>query len=450
MTNTGTIPVKRKQDHHHQNIDNKEAFDALFKSLAKNSCVGLFPEGISRWHSQMAPLKSGVARIAISFVREQIANGVVDPHVWISPCGITYLHRAKFRTSVLVNYGDPLRIDSSMLGEANNESDHNLSLRITEEIQKRLLGLTISSPTWEISRLAFLCAQIQRGSDAPLVPLADYVGHARSWNNVLMQHTDGVNADPAGISSSSNNNSNSTSSSDKDTITEGTVDASKSKLLADLFRLAKEYQQLLSKVGINDYRVATRPSSSLDIIRRIIIRLLSVSALLSIALPGTLLSAPMIIAWRIQEEIQFKKTGGLEKNYDEVAMYKLLYQFTFLPILNVIYTLLVGYYYGFKAGSAFFVCFLPFLWLTVRWFEDGMSSLRALRSLAKYFTHSKQIDQLREKRAVLASMVSSAAAAFGVESPKAVYDSGSFFSLLGRRHKHWNESLRPFELEIGD
>jgi len=188
----------------------------------------------------------------------------------------------------------------------------------------------------------------------------------------------------------------------------------------------------------------------MELVKRMVVRVISSLGLLSLSTPGLVLSLPMILAWRVQESWQFKKKGGMEMNYDEVAMYKQLYLFTLLPILNTLYSLVVAYYLGYRYGILSFMLFYPFLWLTTRWFEDGMASLRALRSLYKCFTMSTaQFQDIVEKRKAAAQMVELLGAKHNVKVPVNVYDSGSFFSLLGRRRKDWNETLRPYEIPVG-
>src|SRR5262245_52063831 len=101
----GAVPIRRRMDHGKTDVDNTEAFDALFGILAKGRAIGIFPEGISHDQAQLARLKTGAARIAF---------GVLAQHpelpLRIVPCGLTYIHRRHFRSRVLVQYGPPIVI----------------------------------------------------------------------------------------------------------------------------------------------------------------------------------------------------------------------------------------------------------------------------------------------------------------------------------------------------
>lgn len=60
----GTVPIKRKCDHGGK-ADNATALKNLYKALQSGDAVCLFPEGISRYQSGLAPLKPGVGRITL-------------------------------------------------------------------------------------------------------------------------------------------------------------------------------------------------------------------------------------------------------------------------------------------------------------------------------------------------------------------------------------------------
>ncbi|KAG5457088.1 MAG: hypothetical protein BJ554DRAFT_2993 [Olpidium bornovanus] len=64
IRNVGTVPIKRRKDYGGQKVDNTESMKAIIECVEKGDCVGMFPEGISRYHPRMAPLRTGVAMIA--------------------------------------------------------------------------------------------------------------------------------------------------------------------------------------------------------------------------------------------------------------------------------------------------------------------------------------------------------------------------------------------------
>ena len=74
-------------------IDQKVVFDKVFKVLAKNGTIGIFPEGGSHDQGHLIPLKAGVTIMALGAASQ-------GTPVKIVPCGLTYFHAHRFRSKV--------------------------------------------------------------------------------------------------------------------------------------------------------------------------------------------------------------------------------------------------------------------------------------------------------------------------------------------------------------
>src|SRR5688500_11104866 len=82
---------------------NRAAFAALLDELGNGGAVLIFPEGRSHSESQIAPLRSGAARIALEARHER---GILD--LVIVPVGLTFEHKSAPRSRVLVLIGEPI------------------------------------------------------------------------------------------------------------------------------------------------------------------------------------------------------------------------------------------------------------------------------------------------------------------------------------------------------
>ena len=138
----GCVPIKRKQDHPDAKVDNSAAFEALFNLLRGEAAFGIFPEGISYTRPEMAPLKSGAARIAIGAKREGIDVAIV-------PCGLSYRKRNRLRSRVLVQFGEPLYVDEALL----EGDDREQARALTDDIERLLRSLTINAEDFETLRV---------------------------------------------------------------------------------------------------------------------------------------------------------------------------------------------------------------------------------------------------------------------------------------------------------
>lgn len=98
---SGAIFVQRRQEHG-DSADNTDVFASVAEGLKEGGLVGIAPEGTSRMRSYVTPLKSGVAHFALQAVASEVKKGNLDFKVRVLPCGLTYLHREKWRSSVLV------------------------------------------------------------------------------------------------------------------------------------------------------------------------------------------------------------------------------------------------------------------------------------------------------------------------------------------------------------
>lgn len=92
------IPVTRPKDGGASPESIQQSFHEVHEVLARGRSVAMFPEGISHTNADLAPLKTGAARMALSS----------PVPVAIIPAGLVYGDRAAFRHSVLLRLGAPI------------------------------------------------------------------------------------------------------------------------------------------------------------------------------------------------------------------------------------------------------------------------------------------------------------------------------------------------------
>ncbi|MCO4762626.1 MAG: 1-acyl-sn-glycerol-3-phosphate acyltransferase [Myxococcales bacterium] len=147
----GAVPIRRAKDHGGGKVDNSAAFDALFTRLADGGAIGIFPEGISHDEAQLQPLKTGAARITLGAVAKTGAQ------VRIVPVGLNYSRAGRFRSSVLLRFGEPILMDADPKHGAwltRFQTDERAACRaLTTEIDGALRALTINAEDWDTLRL---------------------------------------------------------------------------------------------------------------------------------------------------------------------------------------------------------------------------------------------------------------------------------------------------------
>ena len=146
---------------------NRAAFAAILDELAGGGMVLIFPEGRSHSESQIAPLRSGAARIALE-ARDQRRSRELA----IVPVGLTFEHKSAPRSRILVLIGEPIAIDDWSTGAD----------ALTAEINVRLRAVTLNFATgvdaervMGVARMLAQAADAPRSLAAPDVPLSSAV-----------------------------------------------------------------------------------------------------------------------------------------------------------------------------------------------------------------------------------------------------------------------------------
>ena len=147
LTKLQVVPIRRKQDHEGEDIDNRSAFDALFDVLGQGGAMGIFPEGLSHRESDLSQFKTGPARLAFG---TKAAHP--DSPVYIVPCGLHYANPNRFRTSVLVRFGIPIEITNEALAQWKAEERKTVRAQ-TDVLEAEIRGLTVTADDWETIRL---------------------------------------------------------------------------------------------------------------------------------------------------------------------------------------------------------------------------------------------------------------------------------------------------------
>jgi 1-acyl-sn-glycerol-3-phosphate acyltransferase len=108
-----SLPVYRRQDEGEDVTRNEETFVAARKLLARGGTIGICPEGVSHDEPGLRPIKTGAARISLA----AISTGEVTD-LQIVPAGLYYTSKTSFRSSALLYFGKPFRVEPVQLDSA--------------------------------------------------------------------------------------------------------------------------------------------------------------------------------------------------------------------------------------------------------------------------------------------------------------------------------------------
>jgi len=141
----GVVPLRRASDERAnkqiEKLDadrNVGAFKALLDTLQQRRIVLIFPEGKSHSEPALAPLKTGIARIALEARDQRRIAGLV-----ILPLGLSFEDKANPGTAVLAEFGEPVLMDE--IGSIGVEA-------LTQIIEERLSAVSLKIPRASLDR----------------------------------------------------------------------------------------------------------------------------------------------------------------------------------------------------------------------------------------------------------------------------------------------------------
>ena len=142
---------------------NENTFALARKLIKEGGALALFPEGTTHSESQLLPLKTGAARIALQNEADMIWAGQVS----IVPIGLWYENKIRFRSSVLLVVGQPFTLEPF---QANYLEDEREAVRlVTEKIEKGLDKVVLQAESREILRaLPVVANWLNEGKPATL------------------------------------------------------------------------------------------------------------------------------------------------------------------------------------------------------------------------------------------------------------------------------------------
>ncbi len=137
-----SIPIERQEDAKNRGakkVDNKNSFSVCSNFLNNNGSIFMAPQGGSYMERRVRKLKTGAARIALAAASEK----KFDTNLTILPVGLNYSDPRYFRSTILVNSGEHIRIAD--FKEAYERDAFGAAQLITKEIAKQFEQLMIDT-----------------------------------------------------------------------------------------------------------------------------------------------------------------------------------------------------------------------------------------------------------------------------------------------------------------
>ncbi len=147
LSSCGVIPINRVKDDPKAMRSVADTFETCYRVLERGEAIGIFPEGITHDDPQLKTVKTGAARMALELEhRHQGRLGLQ-----IVPVGLNLSAKDKYRSEVLVNFGEPIRAADFLPGYPERKKD--CINELNAEIEKRIQALILHIPQLEQARV---------------------------------------------------------------------------------------------------------------------------------------------------------------------------------------------------------------------------------------------------------------------------------------------------------
>ncbi len=175
----GVVPVHRVRDARRARargedsaLANAHAFVRVREVLAAGGCVCVFPEGGVNRGTHLAPLRTGLARMALDARDDAGIRGLK-----IVPIGLTFEAPTRLRSRMLIEVGEPVDMD---VWRAS--ADRPLEPQLTAEIASRLRSVTRNAPDESSADMLRTIASVIAAASGSAMPMLD---GSQAWRAVV-------------------------------------------------------------------------------------------------------------------------------------------------------------------------------------------------------------------------------------------------------------------------
>lgn len=163
-----SLPVYRRIDRGEDVSQNMRTFEACHELLRRGRCIALFPEGVSHSKTELQPVKTGAARIALGALSSTGEEEQSLTELRIQPVGLYYTSPTTFRSEALLRFGDSfavLPVEPDKDGEPPRQAVKELSRRIEEALREVTLNVESREVLAEVTTAEELFSSIYESLD---------------------------------------------------------------------------------------------------------------------------------------------------------------------------------------------------------------------------------------------------------------------------------------------
>lgn len=356
-------------------VDHSLVYCKVFEHLAHNGCLGIFPEGGSHDRTDLLPLKAGVAIMALGCMDKH-----PDVNVKIVPCGMNYFHPDRFRSRAVVEFGEPIEISKELVQNYHNPETNKKAVKeLLDTITRGLKSVTVTCPDYETLMVVHAIRRLYSSQFSGTIPLPMIMEMNRRIVNGYQLHKD----EPK---------------------------------MKELTRDILKYNAHLRHYNLPDHLVETAKVNFCKNSTLLILRLFRITISLILALPGIIMFSPVfILSSKISNDKRKKALANSTvkiKANDVIATWKILIAMGFAPLLYILWSILITFYFRQYSMSKVLIFALSYIGCVMITYsalivgDIGMDILKSIKPLYTSIISPNGFKELqRERRALTVKIV---------------------------------------------
>lgn len=351
-----SLPVYRRQDKGSDPARNRETFELARALLARGGTIAICPEGVSHNDTQLKPLKTGAARIALG-----AASAGAGLDVKIVPAGLYYTAKKSFRSAALLYFGEPLTVAPVRLeddGDPPRDAAQALSNRIRDALLEITLNVEHAEPLQLIERAEKIYSAEERSAERELNLQRELMLRRRFVEGYAFHRVH------------------------------------QPERLAKLVARLRLYEEELRQAGLDPHELAP-PASTRAVLTHLFTRLCFFLLLLPFAVLGTVVHYPV---YRLTG---FLTTSVLKAEDDVVSTFKIMGALLLFPLTWIGIAVACYLWLGWRVALAALVVVPPSGWVAIRFSEEWENFVGGAKAVS-YFIKSRWFFNrlLVERRAI--------------------------------------------------
>ncbi len=354
----GALPLYRQKDAGADISKNQKTFEIARELLKSGGAIAIFPEGISHNETQLQPLKTGAARIAIGTV--SIGKNPSSLDLQIVPVGLFYTNKTTFRSEALLHFGEPFPVLPTEL-DAEGQPPKIQVRELTSRIETALREVTLNAESESQLAVANIAEEVFTSTNERRENLAERLDFLQKF------------------------------------IAEPPTEADEK-----LEKRLAEYDKKLDKLGIESEFLALAEYSKRFVLKHAFLRSWYLILLAPLAIFGTVLHFP---AYQISKFLAYLQTK--KGDFDMASTMKVLSGIVLMPLTWIILAVILYFYFDWQIA----LVSIPFSFLcgyvALRSLEEIIDLSGWLKAISLFFLKREKFLRLLAERRLLFEQVKS-------------------------------------------